>query len=146
MSECRSFSVSLTRPYLKRHQGRVLESLDITPLLKFALTSEEEGVEKPDKRIFQIACERAECRPGQVLHVGDELRWFVAIVLVRANLSSNCGSSDYEGATQAGMRALLLRRNPPDEGAPIEESEKIGTDVRTSSSLNEALRFVLDHR
>jgi HAD superfamily hydrolase (TIGR01549 family) len=50
----------------------------------------EEGVEKPDPRLFQIALERSGARPETTLHVGD--LYYVDIV----------------GARAAGLRAVLL--------------------------------------
>lgn len=63
------------------------------------VVSEEEGVEKPDRRIFEIALERVNVRYGEriradeCLHVGDELE------------------SDYVGAVGAGWRGLLVGRD-----------------------------------
>ncbi len=42
-------------------------------LLRDVVVSAEEGVTKPDPRIFQIACERAGMRPGELLFVDDHL-------------------------------------------------------------------------
>jgi HAD superfamily hydrolase (TIGR01549 family) len=61
--------------------------------------SEEEGVEKPDGKIFGIALERVNERyvaglgVDECLHVGDELE------------------RDYEGAIGAGWRGMLLGRD-----------------------------------
>ena len=75
-------------PFLNlRRIEQVLDSLCVTPYFSLTLTSEEEGIEKPDPRIFKLACERLssslisrdknELKPEEVLHVGDELRWWV---------------------------------------------------------------------
>ena len=58
--------------------------------------SEEEGVEKPDGRIFRIALGRygaGKVKAEESVHVGDELE------------------SDYEGAVRAGWRGLLIGRD-----------------------------------
>ena len=55
--------------------------------------SEEEGVEKPDGRIFEIALGRHGVKVEESVHVGDELE------------------SDYEGAVRAGWRGLLIGRD-----------------------------------
>jgi HAD superfamily hydrolase (TIGR01509 family) len=39
--------------------------------LEFVLDSHDVGVEKPDPRIFQLACERLGLSPGNCLYVGD---------------------------------------------------------------------------
>lgn len=48
------------------------------------------GVEKPDPRIFAIACERTGTTADRALHLGDTI------------------ATDIEGAKNAGMRALLI--------------------------------------
>ena len=60
----------------------------------------EEGVSKPDPAIFKIAAERLGVQPPGVLHVGDSWR------------------EDFEGALEAGCRALLVSRHPGAGGAP----------------------------
>ena len=54
------------------------------------LDSTEEGVEKPDRRLFDIAVERMGARRDEVVHVGDLF------------------SVDVEGARAAGLQAVLL--------------------------------------
>ena len=71
----------LTRLNLSRHFACVLDSCD-------------EGVEKPDPRIFEIALDRSDSRPETTIHVGDLYE------------------VDVVGARAAGIRAVLL-----DEGA-----------------------------
>jgi putative hydrolase of the HAD superfamily len=60
------------------------------------------GVGKPDRRIFDHACEQAGVAPSRVLHVGDDLEL------------------DVRGARAAGMHAAWLRR--PDLLATSEEA------------------------
>jgi len=54
------------------------------------LDSHEEGVEKPDRRLFDIAVERMGARRDEVVHVGDLF------------------TVDVEGARGAGLQAILL--------------------------------------
>ncbi len=68
----------------------VLERLGLAPFFHAVLDSQEEGVEKPDPRIFQIALERCGAQPATTLHVGD----FYHV--------------DVQGARAAGLRAVLL--------------------------------------
>jgi putative hydrolase of the HAD superfamily len=54
--------------------GRVhqfLEHAGLAPFLDFVVDSGAVGVEKPDPRIFEIACERAGVGPREAVHVGD---------------------------------------------------------------------------
>jgi len=68
----------------------VLEGLGIAPHVDFVLDSAEEGVEKPDPRIFARALERAAVRADEAAYVGDLY------------------SIDVLGARRAGLRSVLL--------------------------------------
>lgn len=59
--------------------------------------SQEVGAEKPDRRLFELALQRAECLPSEAVHVGD--LWV----------------ADYQGARAAGIPSLWLNRSglPP---------------------------------
>lgn len=75
--------------------GTVRAKLDRVGLGRFmhhVLDSFEEGVEKPDPRIFHIALERSGASPERTVHVGD----FFHI--------------DVEGARAAGLPAVLVDR------------------------------------
>lgn len=56
-------------PGSKERLGRfgILQYIDLL------IVSAEEGVEKPDRRIFELALERAGCRPEEAVMVGDRL-------------------------------------------------------------------------
>ena len=45
----------------------------ILPYIDLVVASAEEGVSKPDKRIFEIALERSSCNPGQAVMIGDRV-------------------------------------------------------------------------
>jgi putative hydrolase of the HAD superfamily len=85
----------------------LLEKLGILSLLKTHLTSQEAGMAKPQKGIFQKAAERIGVSVKEALYVGDQ--WVV----------------DVQGARGAGMQALLLDRGS--YFGEIPESEKITT-------------------
>jgi putative hydrolase of the HAD superfamily len=68
----------------------LFDRLGLTSALDILFDSHEEGVEKPDPRLFQIALERARGRPQTTLHVGDLYHVDVA------------------GARAAGLHAVLL--------------------------------------
>jgi putative hydrolase of the HAD superfamily len=67
-----------------------LERVGIAPHVDLVIDSYEEGVEKPDPRIFEIALARAGARSETTLHVGDLFH------------------TDVVGARAAGLRAVLL--------------------------------------
>ncbi len=68
----------------------LLTRLGLIDRLDFVIDSGEEGVEKPDPRIFQIALARAGVSPRETAYIGD----FYSI--------------DVRGARRAGLRAVLL--------------------------------------
>src|SRR5262245_29865846 len=49
----------------------ILESLGLGEHLDFVVDSGEEGVEKPDPRIFERALARARVAPGEAVYIGD---------------------------------------------------------------------------
>lgn len=80
---------------------RIVRMLGLEPLLDEVVASLEEGVEKPDPKIFEITLERLRAEPDECLHVGDN------------------PLDDVQGAMGAGMKAVLLDREkgtPPGKG------------------------------
>jgi len=69
-----------------------LERLGLAPHFDLILDSQEEGVEKPDPRFFEIALERSGARRESTLHAGDLYE------------------VDVVGARAAGLRAVLVDR------------------------------------
>jgi HAD superfamily hydrolase (TIGR01549 family) len=67
--------------------------LGIAGQLDHVVVSAEVGSEKPDPEIFRYACDRLGIPCGHVLHVGDS------------------EVDDVEGARNAGMKAVLVRRD-----------------------------------
>jgi putative hydrolase of the HAD superfamily len=79
--------------------GRVadfLETAGLADLFEFVLDSTAVGIEKPDRRIFDLACQRLELPPDEVVYVGDTFE------------------VDVVGARRAGIRAVLLADSPRD--------------------------------
>ena len=50
-----------------------LEKLGLLKHIDLVISSAEEGVAKPDLRIFQIALARADCKPEEAIMVGDRI-------------------------------------------------------------------------
>jgi HAD superfamily hydrolase (TIGR01509 family) len=69
---------------------RILDSLGLTRYLDFVLDSQEEGLEKPDPRLFARALARAGVGADEAAYIGDLY------------------SVDVVGARRAGMRAVLM--------------------------------------
>ena len=85
---------------------RTLRTFRLTEYFEHVIASLEEGVEKPDPRIFRIALERAGVEAGEALHVGDD------------------ALDDWQGARDAGMKAIVIDR-----------AAETQTDVRVTSLL-----------
>jgi putative hydrolase of the HAD superfamily len=71
---------------------RVLDHLDLSKYFDIMVLSDEVGVRKPSKRIFQIAAEEAGVSPHRCIYAGDKL------------------AVDVVGARSAGMNAVLIDR------------------------------------
>jgi 2-haloalkanoic acid dehalogenase type II len=80
----------------------LLEVADIGSLFDSIVSSEQAHACKPDRRIYELALQRAGCAAAEALFVGDTLR------------------QDIAGANQIGMRSVLVwhreDRPPPNEG------------------------------
>ena len=50
-----------------------LENFGLLKYIELVIASAEEGIAKPDKRIFEIALNRANCEPGQSIMIGDRI-------------------------------------------------------------------------
>jgi putative hydrolase of the HAD superfamily len=71
---------------------RCLRTFDLERFFKVRLASLEEGVEKPDPRLFDIALQQMGASAPETLHVGDD------------------PLDDVEGARRAGLTPVLLDR------------------------------------
>jgi HAD superfamily hydrolase (TIGR01509 family) len=91
LGELRSMELKLV--VVSNANGRLkvlFERLGLARYFDVMLDSAEEGVEKPDPRLFQLALERSRSRPEETVHVGDLYH------------------VDVEGARNAGLDAVLL--------------------------------------
>ncbi len=69
---------------------RNLAEMGIAPLFATVVTSVEHGARKPDPRIFRDTLAALGVAPAEALHIGDS------------------HADDYEGATAAGLRCILI--------------------------------------
>jgi HAD superfamily hydrolase (TIGR01509 family) len=102
--------VSNANGTLRAHMRRI----GLDALVDIVIDSCEEGVEKPDPRLFQIALERSGADPDSTIHVGD----FYQVDIV--------------GARAAGLRAILLD----------ETNLRTGADCPRVSSLSQLVSEV----
>lgn len=72
-------------------KGR-LEKYGLLPYINLLIASAEEGIAKPDPKIFQIALQRAECLPEEAVMIGDRI------------------DNDILPAKEVGMRTIWIRQ------------------------------------
>jgi FMN phosphatase YigB (HAD superfamily) len=70
---------------------RVLEEAGLARFLEVIVISEEEGLRKPSRALFDRTCARLAAAPTSCLYIGDTLR------------------EDIEGSTAAGLSAIWIR-------------------------------------
>jgi HAD superfamily hydrolase (TIGR01549 family) len=97
---------------------RLFERLGLAPLVDVLLDSHDEGVEKPDPRLFEIALARSGGRKDTTVHVGDLYH------------------VDVMGARATGLRAVLI--DPLDL--------YLGYDCVRVRTLSELVAWVDQHR
>ena len=84
----------------------MLERSGIGDRFDAVVTSARAGARKPDPEIFATALRLAGCEPAEALHVGDT------------------PAEDVEGATAAGIAALLIDREGGGDIASLAEIEE----------------------
>jgi FMN phosphatase YigB (HAD superfamily) len=87
------------------HIHRVLKQYDIGKYFDAVVISGEEGINKPDPRIFEIALAQLGLSAQDTVHVGDSV-------------------VDYEGAVAAGITPIIVRRKGDAEALPQDLKEK----------------------
>ena len=92
----------------------VLRGLSIADLFDTITISSLAHAAKPSPKIFELALEQHAVEPGEAMHVGDSVR------------------DDVEGATKAGLKAVLLAR----------QGKQAPPDVQTIHTLDELMPLV----
>ena len=69
-----------------------LKNFGLLKYVELVIASAEEGIAKPDKRIFEIALNRANCEPAQSIMIGDRI------------------DNDIVPAKKLGMRTIWIKR------------------------------------
>lgn len=100
------------------------ERLDKLGLLKYidlVIASADEGVAKPDLRIFQIALARADCKPEEAVMVGDRI------------------DNDIIPANKIGMKTVWIRQG---FGGLAKPQTAVETPNYTINNLNELFEII----
>ena len=99
-----------------------MKAYGLAPYLDLIVASAEEGVEKPDLRIFQTALARANCRPERAAMIGDRL------------------DNDILPAKRLGMTTIWIRQGFGGMAENLTEAETPDYSVRDLRELAELLR------
>ena len=94
-----------------------LESCGLMKYIQLVVASAEEGVAKPDKRIFDIALKRAGCSPSEAVMIGDRV------------------DNDIIPANEMGMMTIWVRQGFGKYWTISDESEKADFAVDSLSEL-----------
>ena len=95
----------------------------MAPLVEVPVFSSEAGMEKPDPRIYHLACEGLELAPDTCLFVGDG------------------GSGELEGARRVGLDPVLIRIPGDDLDDPYRPEAKEWRGPKVSA-ISEVLSLV----
>ncbi len=96
---------------------QLFAKLGILDCFDTVVDSAKVGVEKPDARIFEIACERTKTTPARALHLGDTM------------------ATDIDGARNAKMRCAMVD--------PFHHYEGLYLDVPRVEGVIETARALL---
>jgi HAD superfamily hydrolase (TIGR01662 family) len=90
-----------------------LEEFGISKYIKLVAASAEEGVAKPDRRIFELALNRAGCEPGQSVMIGDRI------------------DNDIVPAKKLGMHTIWVKQGFGRYWSVTNEEEKADYEVKS---------------
>lgn len=99
-----------------------LDKLGLLRYIDFVIASAEEGVAKPDLRIFQIALERANCKSEEAVMVGDRL------------------DNDIIPANKIGMKTVWIKQGFGGYAKPKETEEHPDYTVTSLVEITELFR------
>ena len=88
-------------------QYKKLELTGLEYVFDEIVVSGDVGVEKPDKEIFELACEKLGITPREAVYVGDNRK------------------NDIDGAAGAGMRTVWIKSTNPGQTGRCEPDETI---------------------
>ena len=94
-----------------------LENLGVRKYIDLVIASAEEGVSKPDRRIFEIALERSGCKPENAVMIGDRI------------------DNDIVPAKQLGMKTIWIKQGFGSLWTVMDENEKADIEVNNLSDI-----------
>lgn len=111
-------------------QHRKIEALGIAQYIKYLVSSEEAGREKPGKEIFALCLEKLKLPPQHIWYVGDSFH------------------KDVEGAADMGMQAIWFHseRSQSDEKAGGDTQKNSYQEVRDYAELTKLVMKELERK
>ncbi len=94
-----------------------LENFGVRKYFDLIIASAEEGISKPDRRIFEIALERSNCKPENAVMIGDRI------------------DNDIVPAKQLGMKAIWIKQGFGGLWNITDASEKADIEVNNLSDI-----------
>ena len=104
-----------------------LDKLGLLKYIDIVIASAEEGITKPDLRIFQIALDRANCKPEEVVMVGDRI------------------DNDIIPANKIGMKTVWLKQGFGSYAEPKTVEEQPDYIVNSLAEIAELFRRDYDN-
>jgi HAD superfamily hydrolase (TIGR01509 family) len=101
---------------------KVLTNIGLKRYFEIVIISDEVGIRKPDHRIFDLALERMNLQPDEVVHIGD-------------------AREDVEGSINAGIQPILIIRDNSSEYDLLDHN--IQDQVLIIKQLQDLLTIVL---
>lgn len=98
-----------------------MEQYGLSQHLDLIVASAEEGIEKPDPRIFELALKRANCLPENAAMIGDRL------------------DNDIMPAKRLGLKTIWIRQGFGGMGTPLTEKDAPDYCVNNLEELFELL-------
>ena len=98
-----------------------MKKYGLSQYLDLVIASAEEGTEKPDLRIFELALKRANCLPENAVMIGDRL------------------DNDIIPAKKTGLKTIWIRQGFGGMAAPLTEEETPDHCVNDLIELSELL-------
>ena len=104
-----------------------LTDFNVHQYINLVIASAEEGVAKPDLRIFQIALARADCKPEEAVMVGDRI------------------DNDIIPANKIGMTTMWIKQGFGSYAEPKTVEEQSDYIVNSLAEITEVFRRYDDH-
>ena len=103
-------------------QYRKLEMIGLSYVFDAVVVSGDAGVEKPDREIFLLACEKLGVSPEECVYVGDNRK------------------NDVDGAAGAGMKTVWLRSTNPTQRGRFAPDATVD-DLKNLPAVIQKLQF-----